>query len=222
MKKTTIKKISHYNYQLTLKEENEVFLNSIFEILKDWSPGAYITKSTENGLSKSINFFSHSVKPLSLSHFQKNGNIDYYMALNIIRDLYKQHSILENYGYGFYYLDFDDIFIINDSNFICINPYSIKELNGEYFKFFSPLSFSAKHSFFSPEILDIHSIPAKVHFKCFYYSLGALTVYCLFGEKIYDYSTVYEVLKPIVQTKLYWLLLKTLDANCERRSILMF
>jgi len=221
MKKTTINKISQYNYQITLKEENGVFLNSIFDILKDWSPGAYIIKSTENGLHKSINFFSHSVKPLSLSHFQKNGNIDYYMALNIIRDLYKQHSILENYGYGFYYLDFDDIFIINDSNFICINPFSVKEINNEHFKFFSPLSFSAKYSFFSPEILDIQTIPAKVHCKCFYYSLGALTVYCLFGKKICDSSTVSEVLKPIAQTKLYWLLLKTLDTNCERRSILM-
>ena len=80
----------------------------------------------------------------------------------------------------------------------------------------------------SPEILEINSIPATISYRCFYYSLGALGIHCLFGINISDYGKLVErgptnidpshlvynkildILTPIKNTKLYWFFLKSL------------
>ena len=52
--------------------------------------------------------------------------------------------------------------------------------------------------------MTINIIPSTISNKCFYYSLGSLSVYCLFGIKInpenhdIDYKII---LKSIAQTK---------------------
>ena len=114
-----------------------------------------------------------------------------------------------------------NIIVIDSSIFICINPSLIKDIRDKHFTFYSPFSRASKHGFFSPEIMELNFIPASIHLNCFYYSLGALAVYCLFGKKI-DKASVSDLLKPIAQTKLYWMLLKSLSIDCERRTLIYF
>jgi len=213
-----MKKISENKYQILLADVkgNETFFYSIFNILNERLPGSYIVSANKEPMA--INFFSTSVKPLS--YYCKNRLIDYYMALKIICDLYKQHMFLDKYGHGFYCIHFDDIIVIDKSIFICNNPHIIREKRNGKLMFFSPFNRSAEHGFYSPEILELQSIPAKVSHKCFYYSLGALVIYCLVGKKLGN-SDASILLKPISQTKLYWLILKLVDSDCERRSALI-
>lgn len=217
MTKITINKLSEYKYQLYLFKENNVFLESVFALLGN--SGASITKSATNNYSISLDFCAHSVKPLS--YYQERGLIDYHLAISMMHSLYKQQSILEKYNCGFYCLDMDDIIVIDSSIFICINPSLIKDIRDKHFTFYSPFSRASKHGFFSPEIMELNFIPASIHLNCFYYSLGALAVYCLFGKKI-DKASVSDLLKPIAQTKLYWMLLKSLSIDCERRTLIYF
>jgi hypothetical protein len=216
-----MKKISDNTYQLLLadlKGHEPLFL-SIFNILNEKIPGSYIVSANKEPLA--INFFSSSVK--SLSYYCKKGLVDYYMALNIICTLYKQNLFLNKYGHGFYCLDLEDIIVIDKSIFICTNPGVIRENRNGQLMFFSPFNRTAVNGFYSPEILEVQSIPAKVSHKCFYYSLGALAIYCLYGKKLgtSDNSSGSALLKPISQTKLYWLILKLVESNCERRSALI-
>jgi len=201
-------------YQLTFDVGGSggVFLNSIFAVMKDL-PGTSITTS-------SIHFCANSVKPL-----KELLDIDYDLALCMMRDLYKQQAFLLDHGYGFYCVGLDDILVIDSSTFVCICPGVMREIGRkagkDVFNFYSP--FSRTGRFFSPEIMQINFLPASVSIHCFYYSLGALIVYCLFDKKMdgMDGTCDYEnVLSPIAQTKLYWMLLKSLDSDCERRSLI--
>jgi len=213
-----MQKISENTYQVLLEElkGNTPFFYSIFNVLNKRLPGSCIISANKEPVA--IHFFSSSVKPLS--YYCRKGIVDYYMALKIICDLYKQHSFLDKYGYGFYYIDLDDILVIDKSIFICTNPNVIRERRNGQLMFFSPFNRTAEHGFYSPEIFELQSIPAKVSHKCFYYSLGALAIYCLYGKKLGNFDAS-VLLKPISQTKLYWLILKLIDPDCERRSALI-
>jgi hypothetical protein len=213
-----MKKISENAHQILIADAkgNEPFFYSIFNLLNDRLPGSYIVSVNNEPIA--INFFSTSVKPLS--YYCKKGLVDYYMTLNIICDLYNQRDFLDKRGYGFYCIHLEDIIVIDKSIFICTNPDVVKECRNKQLAFFSPFNRTAEHGFYSPEILQLQSIPAKVSHKCFYYSLGALAIYCLVGGKL-ENSHASLLLKPISQTKLYWLILKLVDSDCERRSALI-
>jgi len=213
-----MKKISENTYQVLLTDlkSNTPFFYSIFNVLNERLPGSYIISANKEPVS--INFFSTLVKPLS--YYYKKGLVDYYMTFKIICDLYKQHMFLDKQGHGFYCIHLDDIIVIDKSIFICTNPDIIRESRNGQLMFFSPFNRTAEQGFYSPEILELQSIPAKVSHKCFYYSLGALAIYCLVGEKLGN-SDAALLLKPISQTKLYWLILKLVESDCERRSALI-
>lgn len=203
---------AYYNnkYQIILDEKiggeyADIFFKSIFEMLS-----ATIIISEKNSI---LEFYAHSVKHLT--------QLDYYQTISLLHSLYKQNSYLENFGLGFYCLGADDIVMIDDSIFICINPVFIKEkdANGD-FSFYAPFSRIRSLGFFSPEIRALYTIPATVSHKCFYYSLGALAICSLFGDGKNTDDVSVKLLKPIAQTKLYWTILKLLSIDCERRMLL--
>jgi hypothetical protein len=213
-----MKKISENTYQLLLTDVkgNIPFFYSIFNLLNERLPGSFIVSDNKEPVA--IHFFSNMIKPLS--YYCKKGLVDYYMTLNIICDLYKQNTFLNKYGYGFYCINLDDIIIIDKSIFICTNPDVIRESRNGQLMFYSPFIRASGQGFYSPEIMNLNLLPAKISHKCFYYSLGALAVYCLVGEKLGN-SDASELLKSISQTKLYWLILKLTESVCERRSALI-
>jgi hypothetical protein len=208
--------ISKFNYKLHLKSSaNDPFLKSILHMIPN-SGGASI--KSVNGYC--IDFCAQSVQ--HLTDFKEN--LDYTFVISLIYYLNKQHSFLsKKYNCGLFYLDMKDIIVIDSSIFICINPTVVKNINslGE-FSFYSPFSRNSKSAFFSPELLALDKIPSVINCKCFYYSLGALAIYCLFDKNIKGLHVidVKHILNPIYQTKLYWMLLKATDSNCERRNLI--
>jgi len=212
----SITSLSKFNYKLHLKSSpNDRFLKSILHMIPN--SGGAIIKSV-NGYC--IDFCAQSVQ--HLTDFKEN--LDYNFVISLIYYLNKQHAFLsKKYNYGLFYLDLRDIIVIDSSIFICINPEVVKNINslGE-FVFYSPFSRNSKSAFFSPELLALDKIPSSVDCKCFYYSLGALAIYCLFNKNIkgLDVIDVKYILNPICQTKLYWMLLKATESNCERRTLI--
>jgi len=144
----------------------------------------------------------------------------------MIHDLNKQNDFLRNnYDCGFFCLDLNNILMIDSSIFICSHPKFIRKIHLDKFVFQYPFSRSSSSTFFSPELIALNYLPSTVGFKCFYYSLGSLCIYCLFGIKmeVEDYHFVHsidKILKPIYQTKLNWTLLKLTDFDIERRMLI--
>jgi len=215
----SITHLSNFNYKLQLKSSlNDIVpfvLKSILHMIPNFG-GTIIKSDTEC----CINFSAQSVQHLT----DVKDNLDYNSVISLIYCLNKQQTFLsKKHNYGMYYLDFKDIIVIDSFIFICINPVVVKTINcyGE-FSFCSPFSRASNTAFFSPEILALDKIPSVTDYRCFYYSLGALAIYCLFDKNIkgLDKYEINKLLLPIYQTKLYWMLLKTTDSNCERRSLL--
>ena len=120
------------------------------------------------------------------------------------------------------------------------------DIDESYFSFYSPLDKSKFNDFFlAPEFKKIQSIPARVHSSCFTFSLAAFAVYLLSGEYVdsesvsdlctctikspssstfkgncYHTLKKCEGLKPIFQTKLYWMLHKALNLDPQKRLLL--
>ena len=223
-------------YSLKLEQNNinnihnEIFIKSILVL---------IDASDTNNLYNSLNFHAESVIPLNIylqNLHSQNKKMSYNTIIHMIWYLKNQQEFLEKNNYGFYCLGINDILVINDNKFICINPCIIKELNlndenkkTKTITFYSPFS---RTEFISPEILEITSIPATISHKCFIYSLGSLAIYCFSRidisktvfQEIDDthlvYKDILDILKPISQTKLYWWFLKSLCIDCDKRSFM--
>jgi len=235
----SITTLSQFNFKFKLKRGSQSdssvaelsLLKSIMEIISNsysssnsgcGSSGASIIKSASG---YHIEFYATSVTYLSVVSLP----LDYNMVINSLNCLRRQQDILYNkYNYGIYYIDLNDIIVIDSDIFIYTNPDGIKPLNSSgNFIFNSPFYRNSISAFFSPELIKLDKIPATINYKCFYYSLGAFGIYCLFMKKLNNTiedtieDTIEKILKPIYQTKLYWMLLRSCSIDHERRSILL-
>ena len=175
---------------------------------------------------------------------RQQRSMSYNSAIHLVYSLSKQQKYLENNKLGFVCFNVDDIVVIDDSKFICVNPSLCEELfwlppkefnhspsthcavstarNTSSGKMTLCRPFNRAHCFCSPELLRIDSLPASVHHKTSYYSLGLLAIFCLFGYDdrcCSDSQQVYVSLQPILNTKLYFYLLRCLSVHAENRHL---
>ena len=198
----------------------------------------------------SIDFYAENVCTFK-DYLKKYGNgvnnsISYDQSVKIIYNIGTLISSLENNGYTFYALDVDNIIVIDDSCFLYLGVeylipifYSNININSnsKQISFLTP--FDKSKGIFSPEVLAINSIPSNVTYKSIYYSLAFFIMTYLFPSSItlvmdvnIDINIVVDsvhevdkkimdVLKPIMQTKLYWFLIKNLSLNSENRCLIL-
>ena len=216
-----------------------------------------LTGSSVNSSYSSISFYASAVVKLKdwllSGGSDGSGRISYNSAIHLVYSLSKQQKYLENNKLGFVYFNVDDIVVIDDSTFICVNPSLCEELFWLPPKEFNQTPsthcavstdrstssgkmticrpFNRANCFCSPELLRIDSLPASVHYKTSYYSLGLLAIFCLFGydgrcstfdnaAHVYgSHQNILSVLEPILNTKLYFYLLRCLSVHAENRHL---
>jgi hypothetical protein len=156
--------------------------------------------------------------------------LSYNDCLLLIYYIHLQQSFLERKGYGFFKLGLEDIIMIESSientlMFAYMNSSHIKQVNssGEIV-FMTP--FSNNKGFIAPEILEIKTIPSRVSYKCFYYSLGLLIIDCIKEKGIVEKDKEKEkekenIMKNVKNTKLYWLLQRLMLSDPLKRLLLL-
>ena len=164
--------------------------------------------------SKMNEFTFQAYSVTCLSDYIKKTNWSYQKSLQIISSLCKQIQILYKDGYCFYGLDINKIIVINENIFLQLSTEYLVPVKNEYLTLAIPFS---KKIFISPEIANINSLPATIHYKSIYYSLSSLCCYLLFNE---IKSEPKEYMHSIIGTKLYWFLLRGLEENVEKRTLL--
>ena len=217
-----------YSLSLSLKREEEdtniIFLKSIHE-------SCLLSGSSIHG--NTISFYASSIQtlkdfcftPFSISNAERcRKKCSYNTAIHLACSLSKQQQYLEHYGYSFYGIHLSDILVIDGCRFVNINFEMCKEFDlvSSSITLYSPFTRS-ELCFFSPEMLATRHLPASLHYKTYYYSLGLLSLYCLFGECVDclgDWVGAANILKPIVGTKLYFFILRMLETNPEDRRMI--
>ena len=195
------------------------------EIYKSIDDTNILSNAFYNDESETIIFTAETV--VALTSFVKKGCLTMLEAIKMINDLSKQIAHLETNGFAFYGYDLDDIIVINDSIFIIVNTSNLLDVVEDNIIFNSPI----KLPYFSNhEVNKLTNLPSKINYRSSYYSLGALTLFCLLNLYIYSELDSYldseletqidNILQPLYYTKMYWFLRRCLHKKSEQRLLL--
>ena len=115
----------------------------------------------------------------------------------------------------------NNVLVINDAVFLYLGVDDVVSLHPSgHFTLATPIRFRDV-PLASPELRKIHTLPASLSHTAVYYSLAALVCQSMFANV--DPTTLHqdtECLQPIVETRLYWFLLRALVPDPEDRTCL--
>jgi len=210
-----IKKVDTYKYilQVVSNRNNADFLRSLACVL----PGS--------SCKPRFTFYANTIHKLDDLLREKDGKLSYKKVLDLVSSLAKQQLFLESRGKTFFSISSKDIYVIDKTKFICINPDTVEIINRGMIYFNKPF---LKNEFSSPEMGLVDTLPAGLPYRTWYYSLAAFAFFCFTGLHITEsplylpyrvYSSVFEGLQCIQYTKLYWVLVKCLSLHPTSRTL---
>ena len=246
-----VKHINNYRYAIYFpsfykSEETNVLVDIFIENTK--------LVDVKTNSSKNIIYFSAKkvVSFLDFLYEKKcldNSKLSYKDSFSLFEQMYLCVNELQEKGYSFTGLDINNLIVVDDSVFLCLDVEHLVPLN-ENGDIRCIQSFSlSSQKLYSPEILNIKKLPCLVSSKCIYYSIGLLIFYCLFGYEGWmmgdeecsargdeecsargdkecsangtqlTTEQIESELQKIESTKLYWIILSCLKMNPEERKI---
>ena len=200
------------------------------------------------GMTTSENYDIVSFNATSVESFKQyrdsQKEMRYDSTLKMVLDLSLQlNYLLKTYNQAFLGYNPDNLIVVDGNKYIYLtteyllninendeeeNDEEVKEKGKEEVTITCP--FSQDDFLLSPELYNVKELPANVHYKTIYFSLGSLIIYGLIGNtdflKDEDDKPIYQKLNdtleclPIRGSKLYWLLKRCLDEEPKRRSII--
>jgi len=200
-----IEKIGKERY--SMKWNKALITNAFLILLKSIQELSFFNKIV-NTLEIKINAFS--VEKLNLE------NMNYELIIELIYCLFLQQTALEKLGYSFFSFHPEDILVINNQYFICINEKHLCILKNDCYSLQNPFS---KNDYCSPELMEVENIPNySVNKLSFNYSFASFIYFCFFREK---YKEEENKLENIKNTKLYWFFKNNLIRDFRKRRIYM-
>ena len=202
-----LKPINECTYNLKINGEYNIYLYKLIKKCIKTSNFDYETSS--------IYFCAENVTPLN--DLIKNNSLSHNKCIKLIYDLTNQILYLKKLGYSFYGFDINDILVVDELFMFCSAEYVVPLVN-ESIIFYSPI----KQAYFSnPELYNLTSLPSEISYKCCYYSLGTLVIYCLLNAYINRSEQIEKVIEPLYNTKIYWFIKRCLDSDINKRELLL-
>ena len=211
---TNIKKTGDYSW--TIETGSIIIAKLIRHIVKN----AYIE-------SNKVHITAESIMSLKDHLSTKSTNkLGYIETIRLMQQISTQLTLIYNTGNACYGIDLSDILVINNRDFLFCGSKHMLPLDQTktFITFVSPFD---NPDFSNPDILQIKKLPSQVHFKCIYYSIAALGLWCftghylLVGNEIPDEAQVEQILNPIKATKLYGFFKRALTTQAEERLLLL-
>lgn len=214
--------ITSFSHLSLFKEKGEysIHYNSCCPILIRSIAYALSNNNCSIYKNQKITFTAKKVQPLELFLLEKQKKFDYNLCLSLLYNLEIQNNFLKKEDSCIFGISLNDIFVVDDKEFIFTNPKKIKSADSSgTISFLSPFD---RSGFCSPEILKITALPSSINVNTFYYSLGALLIFCISNVHIQTHESADFLffLKPIYGTKLYWMILRLLCGEPEKRCFL--
>lgn len=205
-----LKPINECTYSLKINGEYNIYL---YKLIKK-----FIKVSNLDYETGSIYFCAENV--IQLNDLIKNNSLSHNKCIKLIYDLTNQILYLKKLGYSFYGFDINDILVIDDIFMFCSPQYLLPLVN-ESIIFYTPI----KQPYFSnPELYNLKSLPSEISYKCCYYSLGSLVIYCLLNayiKSVEENEEIEKVIQPLYNTKIYWFIKRCLNSNINKRELLL-
>ena len=233
-----------------------IFKNQSYSLINSLMKTHLIPNSYTDEDYTTLTFKAHSVKMLKKyqdEYVEKHGKKNMLVSdvAKVIRSLTKQlkYIIEKEYCTIIGYTE-DEIIVINDEKFAFLGSELIANLDSNSYEdqhedledldsdlnlnpIFATINcpFNSNDFFFSPEIVRLKEIPARVHYKIAYFSLACLLISLLLGT--HEFYNEYLIHKqstyilnqldrhPVKDTKIYWLLSRCLVEEPYNRSIIL-
>jgi hypothetical protein len=216
-------------FKIIFTKPNKILINSIIKT-------KLITGTIATEDFKMIKFKANSVKTLKQYKTQMENDV-YINKINnnFLSKIVESLSIQLNYlikfenntilGYNP-----ESVFVINDCKFIFLNSLLLCEIKKEHILISHPFKYN--DFFVSPELLKVNCLPTYIHYKTAYFSFALLILYLLISNddfyikylkcENYHKKLLLDYLnkRPIINTKIYWLISRCLVEEPEKRSIL--
>jgi hypothetical protein len=239
-KSYNVNKINNYTYKLNINSDiydDTQYRNILYKSVLNFISHGFYSDSDHTRDNLYIYFTCENLKSFQ-KYMEENENIlTYEETIKIIHSLSIQINYLLDNNYGFYGIDKEDIIVINNKYFIIVCPdklFQIDENENESEDKNLIIYKSINIPFFhNPEIKNIYELkiknknkkypsfttPALINYKCIYYSIGILIIYCLFGLE--NINNIEEDLEIIHSTKIYFFLQRCFDENISDRYLLL-
>lgn len=175
-----------------------------------------------NDLDQSILFPARSVQTLS-------SKLTVNKVAKLIRDISKQMAyLLEEESCSIMGFHPNDILVINDSIYVYVGSLWVVPYDRVSGMAIVTCPYTKDDIFLSPELKEVHELPAQVHYKTCYFSLGCLVLYAILGGLDQEYAKQSHdelldllVHHPIKGTRIFWLLSRCFIEDPTLRSILL-
>lgn len=159
----------------------------------------------------------YAKKVCSLREFlsQRREKLQYFEGVKLAQCIGQQLFYLEKYAHTFSWFNIDNILVIDDSSFLCVGIEQLMPIDA-FGRIWFTTPFSNKQPHIAPEIQRLMTLPSYATYKAAYYSLGSLIIFCLAVDD--EKSTKMTLrIEFIADTKLYWFILRCIDAEpCNR------
>ena len=203
-----LKPINDCTYNLKINGEFNIYIYKLIE--------KFIKTSNLDYATDSIYFCAENVISFK-DYLLKNNNLSHNKCIKLIYDLTNQILYLKKFGYSFYGFDINDILVVDDLFMFCSTQYVLPLVN-DLIIFYSPIK---KAYFSNPELYNLTTLPSEISYKCCYYSLGTLVIYCLLNTYIKEVDQIEKVIEPLYNTKIYWFIKRCLDSDINKRDLLL-
>jgi hypothetical protein len=208
--------INDFTYSLKIHGEN---VSPIYKTIKKFLKSAY-----HDGETDAIFFSAEKVRTFKQYILEcKAHKLELKQCIKMMDDLTKQMTYLKSINYGFYGFGENDILVV-DNVFLFCNTQYLFPLQEDNFIFIEPIF---KPYFSNPEIIKLTILPSEINYKCCYYSLGVLAVFCLLnnyllvGNELKSTEEIESIIKPFLNTKIYWFIKRCLEPNIDKRILLL-
>ena len=180
-----------------------------------------------------MSFYATVVYPLTSvrTHVSRNNSrsvsyeyLPYATCMDLAICLGKQISYLETVGYTLDWIDNHHVVMINNHTFLCLDVDGLCAIakNGQVTVSRLPdiqSSNAHRHMYLSPELKNATTIPCVLSHRSIYHSLGSLISDSLCNQDLSLGDKSF--LLSIVDTRLYWFILRCINPSPESRTLLM-
>jgi hypothetical protein len=218
-------------YKLSVKNADKKVQKIILEYLenniRNWNHNENLPNHIEQ-TKHSFTFNATNVQSLKNVSQQKNINAITVKAV-MFAAMHLIHT-LEKYNFTIIDFSLDDFIFIEMGGEINSKDYTVFclfigfdkliKVNNDFIEIVVPMQ---KNKFFAPEIENISSLPAKISYpnKSSYYSIGKIALYLLSKNAKSRTMDEYKTdLAPLLNTKIYWMILRCLAYNPTNRYLL--
>ena len=149
------------------------------------------------------------------------GKMKYNDVLLLIDGLSRQLSYLINKCHKcFYSYALENLLVVDDSKFIYVSNEHLLLIRDEMLLLMCP--FSKSNGFFSPELMNIYTIPSKINYKTIYYSFGLLVLFGLTGIELTRIEDIDIAIREVegLGSKMFGFVKRCLAEDLDNRCLL--